>query len=128
MSPDVDGHGTTMRALPGSEAMVGGPHLCMYHAIGPSALTLDGCSGVYMHVAYEASRPYAGQDCEAVLSAVNAMNQQPHLAAEVLLSGEHAPGHPLPGVFTVVTPGYRVDMRVITHQGKRHLWAEVIRA
>lgn len=34
MSPHVDGRGTVLRALPGSERMVGGPHMCMYHEIG----------------------------------------------------------------------------------------------
>jgi hypothetical protein len=118
---------TTMRALPGSERMVGGPHMCM--CLDCCIVCLDGwsCGSVYMHVAYNVARPYNHGDCQAVLSAVHAMNQRPHLAAGVLLRGEHAPGHPLPGVFTVATPAYRVDMRAYPHQDKKNLWAEVYR-
>jgi hypothetical protein len=129
MTPHVDGHGTTMRFLPGSQRMVGGPHLCMYHKIEASPLLLGDwkCGSVYMHVAYEQSRPYVGTDCHAVLNAINEMNMHPLLAAGALLHQEHAYGHPLPGVYTVQSAAHRVDMRVYMHEGMRHLWAEVYR-
>ena len=101
----------------------------MYHEIEPSPLTLDGwrCGSVYMHVAHERERirMYGGAECQAVLDAVNAANAQHAVAADVLLRGAHAQGHPLPGVFTVSSAGYRIDLRNSEHDGKRHLWAEV---
>ena len=115
----------SMRMLPGSDRMVGGPHECMYHEI-ELRLGEWRCESVYMHVAYETPRPYGGQDCKAVLDAVNAMKWKLE-AADVLLGGAHAPGHPLPGVFTVWSPGYRVDMRAYLHGDEKHLWSEVYR-
>ena len=130
MTPHVDGHGATtiMRMLPGSHRMVGGPHVCMYIETLPMQLDDWRCDSVYMHVAYEPARPYVGTDCLAVLRAVNEMNATPQLAAEVLLRGEHARGHPLPGVYTVRSSVHRVDMRAYEHEGRRHLWAEVYRS
>lgn len=60
MGPQIGGSGgPTIRALPGSERMVGGPHQCMYHEIGGSPLALRKwrCGSVYMHVAHEPVRP-----------------------------------------------------------------------
>jgi hypothetical protein len=78
-----------------------------------------------MHVAYEPARPYVGRDCQAVLDAVYEMNaQSANLVEGVLLRGEQVPGHPLPGVYTVLSSAYRVDLRMC--EGTT-LWAEVYR-
>jgi len=129
MTPNVGGQGATMRALPGSQRMVGGPHVCMYHRIEASPLRLEDwrCCSVYMHIAREPLRPYVGADCLAVLRAVNEMNADAAVASGVLLRGDHALGHPLPGVYTLASPAYRVDVRAYEHNGMRHLWAEVYR-
>ena len=132
MSTHIDGHDRTMKVLPGSaERMVGGPHMCMYHNIESSPLQLEdwACTSVYMHVAYEREppRPYLGPECSAVLSGINVMNGNHVVASGVLLKGDHAAGHPLPGVYTVLSPGYRVDFRMYPHNHKKHLWAELIK-
>ena len=130
MTPNVDGHGTTMRDLPGSEtSIVGGPLLCMYHRIEPSPLVLGDweCGSVYMRVAHERPRPYVGDDCRAVLDGINAMNADPRTAAEVLLRGAHAEGQPLPGFYTVDTDRGRVDFHVYSHAGRKHLYGLLMR-
>lgn len=130
MTTHIERHGTVLQFLPGSEVMVGGKLLCMYHSIEGAPLMLEDwkCGGVYMRFAHERmERPYGGPECMAVQDAIYAMNHQPALTANVLFQGAHAPGHPLPGVFTVMLPGFRVDMRKHEHSHNTHLWAIVYR-
>jgi hypothetical protein len=121
---------TIMRSLPGSERMVGGHHLCMYHDIGDSPFVLRNwnCIGVYIHVARERERHYQSPVCQAVSEGINEMKRFPERAFAVLLNGEHEPGHPLPGVWTVDRLGFRVDFRaynVSNEKNSEHnLWAE----
>lgn len=108
--------------------------MCMYHEIGDSPLALRNwkCGSVYMHVAHEQVRPYVAADCQAVLDGINDMNRHSERAAAVMMDGAHEPGHPLPGVWTVRSPSYRVDFRVYREnpedlQSAQSLWAEVYR-
>jgi hypothetical protein len=59
------------------------------------------------------------------------MNRRHERAAAVLLDGAHEPGQPLPGVWTELSPGFRVDYRayasVANSSERKHLWAEVYR-
>ena len=127
MSPHVDGRGTVMCPLPGSGGMVGGALMCMYHALEPALRIGDWvCRSLYMHIAYEKPRVYDGPDCLAVKNAVEDMRRSPD-AARVLLDREHAPGHPLPGFFTVTSPRYRIDFYAYPSERGRHLWAQVYR-
>lgn len=130
MSPNVDGgcvlRDAIARDLPGSENMVGGSLKCMYHRVEPPLmLGRWACGSVYMHVAYKPTKVYDSVDCRAVHDAINEMVVDREVAADVLLRGSHADGHPLPGVYTVATSRHRVDFRVI-ERGNKHLWAEVI--
>ena len=126
MSQHIDGHGKIMCNLPGSEAMVGGPHLCMYHILD-SSLSLGDWSpkAVYMHVARQKPKVYLATECRAVLDGINLLNQDHAAAASALLHGTHIDGHPLPGVYTVFLPSFRIDYRMYPHNGNRHLWAEL---
>ena len=112
-----------MQALPGSEALVGGPLMCVVHDIaaeplrlvyGPTCWT---CNEVYMRVTDKKSFDYSGAENEAVLRGVDVMRQQPEVATDVLLNGTHAPGHPLPSFFTVVSRGHRVDFHAYSLSG-----------
>lgn len=124
------GAGRNIYTLPGSEDMVGGPHICMFFNIEDSPLDFKEwkAGSVYMHVAREPVRLYGGRDCQVVLNGINAMNQNYIVASEVLIRGQHADNHPLPGVYTYIEDGYRVDFRVKrTVNDRKHLWAEVYR-
>lgn len=120
----------TMCALPGSERMGGGPHICMYHVIEDIHLDDWTFNSVYMHVAYQPiGGPYVDTDCQTVLYAVYQLKVFPILAAGVLLRGDHFHEHPLPGVYTVYYMTHRVDMRAYKdNNGARHLWAEMYRS
>ena len=128
MSPLIDGRGTTMRPLPGSQRMVGGPKMCMYHELQPALVVGDWtCRSLYMHIAYEIPRPYNGTDCLAVSNAVEVLRRAP-LAASILFERQQVPGHPLPGFFTVPYSAHRIDFFVYRCEaGRRHLWAQVYR-
>lgn len=117
-----------MRTLPGSERMVGGPLLCMFHELQPALNIGDWTSRtLYMHVAYEKPAAYSGPDCFAVKNAAERVRTSSDAAA-VLLDGAHAPGHPLPGVFTVTCPAYRIDFRAYSSTPcQRHMWVQVYR-
>lgn len=127
MTPHVDG-GAVMQTLPGSERMVGGPLMCMFHELQPALVIGDWtCRSLYMHVAHEPPRPYNGRDCQEVQRAVECLRESP-LAAAVLLEGQHGAGHPLPGFFTVHRPDHRIDFFAYPSiHGRRHLWAQVYR-
>lgn len=129
MTPTI-GHGKIMHVLPGSESMVGGPLLCMFHELKETPLMIDKwrCQSVYMHVAFKRPAPYNGGECMSVLNGVNAINNDHQNAFRALLQGEHLSGHPLPGVYTVVVEDFRVDFRVKEHNGNKHLWALVYTA
>ena len=129
----VDGE-RALQPLPGSHRMSGGEHVCHYTPIEPQPRIGDWrCQSVYSHVAYETSRPLHGAEPLALMQSLNKMfgDQQNTV---VLLEGQHAAGHPLPGVYTVdVTQDYlgrscrfRVDFRVyFSDNGNKHLWAEI---
>ena len=126
MSPHADG--AVLRNLPGSDRMVGGPLLCMFHELSP-ALHIGGwtCGSLHMHVAYEKAVAYARVDCQAVFEATEHVRASPDAAA-VLIDGRHAPGHPLPGVFTVTLPAYRIDFRAYKGTAtQHHMWVHVYR-
>ena len=113
-----------MQTLPGSEGLVGGPLVCMVHELRPALVIRDWtCCSLYMHVAHEKPRPYAASDCQEVRHAVQCLQSSADAAA-VLLDGQHAQGHPLPGFFTVNRPKHRIDF--YAYPG-RHLWAQVHR-
>ena len=116
-----------MVPLPGSERMVGGPLVCMYHTLDPR-VTIGAwrCGSVYMNVPYKKPVPYSGRECNAVFQAVQALRADDR-AAGVLWGGAHLLGHPLPGVYTWRGDGYRVDLRrwEAAPRGALHLWAAV---
>lgn len=125
-----------MRALPGSLRMLGGPHTCMYARIPPFQLGTWIFDAVYMHLAHKGypnptTKPYDEADCQAVVRAISLLQADLRLSEGVLLLGEHAAaqGHPLPGVFTVLSAAHRVDLRAYEGDcGKEmSLWAEVYR-
>lgn len=101
------------RDLPGSGRMVGGPLRCRHVALPPSHPDL------YVHMAHPQPHEQVRDACppSAVMAALTAAARQ--------LDGAHGDGHPLPGVFTVELPGYRVDLR--RYGGRAALWAEVYR-
>ena len=119
----------TMRNLPDSERMVGGPLVCMYNTLEPGVRIRDWCCrGVYMNVPYEVPHPYSGVRCQAVQRAVDKLRCHPDIHTSIAASlfdgvdGAHFPGHPLPGVFTVCDQSFRVDLRVYG-KNQKHLWA-----
>ena len=127
MSPPVEG-GPTIRVLPGSDDMVGGPLFCMYHEITNSPLLLGDwkCQSVYMRVTDRPlTGPYLGPDCAAVLHGVNIMNRQHDVATQVLLHHAWAPGHPMPDWFMVASDTHRVLFHVYIHFDNKYLYAMV---
>ena len=112
-----------MQALPGSERMVGGPHMCFLLDIEPLQLREKEFTKVYMHVAYEPENKYNDEDCQEVYNAIMKAKSQIDLATKILYDGYHSKDHPLPGVFTVTSPTYRIDLRIYD----MNLWAEVYR-
>lgn len=116
-----------MSALPGSDAMTTGPLLCMYHQLEPALLIGDWtCRSLYMNFPHEKPRAYSGVDCRAVRDAAEVLRRSPD-AARVLLERQTAPGHPLPGFFTVESPGYCIRFNAYPSARGRHLWAMVLR-
>ena len=106
-----------MEILPGSEIMVGGPHLCMVKNIKLSFENWR-CDHVYIHVAHQRTvTPPTFDECDVVLRGIDAMSEY-----EYAILFNNNMGKYMPGVYTVISHGYRVDFRIYN---KDYLWAEV---
>jgi hypothetical protein len=89
--------------------------VCMFHTLDPPVrIGSWACRSVYKNVPYKKPAPYSGAECQAVLDAVRALANSTDDAA-----------HPLPGVYTWVGNGYRVDLRRWTSEHQSYLWAAV---
>lgn len=98
-----------VRELPGSGRLVGGPLSCMVHELQTPLVLADWtCPSLYMHLQHTRHPKYDESVLTAVRDALDRLRASPDAAA-VLVDGHHAPGHPLPGFFTVTCPGYRID-------------------
>jgi hypothetical protein len=109
-----------MQVLPGSEVLVGGEILCLYHKL-PSPVVFEGweCNFVYINVLHQ-RQPYVytQEDIEVVMEAIDVMKREPEVYNSVLFGKTHAHGHPLPGFYTYKNYDTRIDFHIYEMKGK----------
>jgi hypothetical protein len=114
-----------MMPLPGSQYMVGGPLICMLDELeNPVQIGPWSCQSVYVNMPYRKPSPYCGEVRAAVRDAIQELSEDP-IGARVLMEGVHKAGHPLPGVYTHETNGYRVDLKRWSSDRQSYLYALV---
>ncbi len=111
-----------MEILPGSERMVGGPHVCHIVEIDPLFVDDKYHDRVYAHVAYLKNNEINDNDRIAVIDTVNEMRSCSYIDVRSTYKS-------LPGVFTHKCRDRRVDLRVYTNYVDHNtsMWAEVYR-